>query len=275
MEENIYPVKSSQSEGRGAAFNRVKIGLIGGSGLDNPKLLENYKEIKARTPYGKPSSNLTVGKLAGVEMVIIARHGKKHDIMPTKVPFRANLYALKEAGCSHVLATTACGSLREDIKPGDLVILDQFIDNTRHRVLTVHEDQVIHTPMAEPFCPNLRLILNQTAKKLKLAHQPKGTMVTIEGPRFSTRAESLMFRAWGADTINMSTVPEVILARELGLCYASVAMATDYDSWKEGEEPVTWEMIMKRMNDNVDKVKRLITAVLPEIESGDCEHCKQ
>jgi len=253
----------------------IKIGLIGGSGLDDPKILTNQKEVKVRTPYGKPSSNLTVGKLDGVEMVIIARHGKKHDVMPTKVPFRANLWALKEAGCSHVLATTACGSLRAEIKPGDLVILDQFIDHTRHRPLTIHEEKVVHTPMAEPFCPQLREVLVTTAKSLKLPHHAKGTMITIEGPRFSTRAESHMFRAWGADVINMSTVPEVILARELGLCYASIAMATDYDSWKDGEEPVTWEMIQERMTENVDKVKKLIVAVLPEIKADDCEHCSE
>ena len=257
------------------ADKHIKIGLIGGSGLDDPKILANQKEIKVRTPYGKPSSNLTVGKLAGVEMVIIARHGKKHDVMPTKVPFRANLWALKEAGCSHVLATTACGSLRAEIKPGDLVILDQFIDHTRHRPFTIHEEKVVHTPMAEPFCPQLREVLVTAAKSLKLPHHAKGTMITIEGPRFSTRAESHMFRAWGADVINMSTVPEVILARELGLCYASIAMATDYDSWKDGEEPVTWEMIQERMTENVDKVKKLIVAVLPEIKADDCEHCSE
>lgn len=256
------------------ANHKIKIGIIGGSGLDDPQLLNNYRELAPDTPYGKPSSSLTVGELNGVGLAILARHGKGHTIMPTRVPWRANLWALKEADCTHILATTACGSLREEIKPGDLVMLDQFIDNTRHRTLTFHEDKVIHTPMAEPFCPRLRELLVKTARELELPHHGRGTMVTIEGPRFSTRAESHLFRQWGADAINMSTVPEAILARELGLCYASIAMATDYDSWREGEEPVTWEMIVKRLGENADKVKQLIAAVLPKIDFSDCAHCR-
>ncbi|OGY44955.1 MAG: methylthioadenosine phosphorylase [Candidatus Buchananbacteria bacterium RIFCSPHIGHO2_01_FULL_39_8] len=252
---------------------KIKIGIIGGTGLDNPKMLKDYQEIEVDTPFGKPSSQLTTGKLGDKEVVIIVRHGKDHLIMPTKVNFRANIWALKEAGCSHILATTACGSLRQEIKPGDLVFIDQFIDNTKHRILTFYEDKVIHTPMAEPFCAKLRGLLVESAKDLGLSYHSKGTMVTIEGPRFSTKAESFMFQKWGADVINMSTVPEVILAREIGICYQSVAMSTDYDCWKDDEEPVTWEIIVERMKQNADNVKNLFLKTIPKIDFYDCE-CK-
>lgn len=248
----------------------LKIAIIGGSGLDDPKLLENFEEKEIETPYGLPSSKLICGRLSEKEVIILARHGKDHSIMPTKVNYRANLWALKELNVTHILATTACGSLREEIKPGDLVFIDQFIDNTKHRPLTFFEDKVIHTPMSEPFCANLRDRLVATAKSLKLNYHPKATMITIEGPRFSTRAESHMFRSWGADVINMSTVPEVILARELGICYQSIAMSTDYDCWKEGEVAVTWEMIVKIMQQNADNVKKLLIETIPKIDFFDC-----
>jgi len=253
---------------------KIKVGIIGGSGMDDPRLMKNKKEKKVKTPYGSPSSALTVGKIEGVDTVILARHGKDHSIYPTGVNFRANIYALKKEGCTHILATTAVGSLREKIKPGDLVFADQFIDHTKHRALTFHDGKVIHTPMAEPFCKDLRALLVKSARELKLRHHPKGTVITIEGPRFSTKAESHMFRSFGADVINMSTVPEVILARELGICYQSIAMSTDYDCWKEGEEPVTWEMILSIMNKNSDNVKKLLHHTISKIKYDHCETCK-
>ncbi len=247
-----------------------KIGIIGGSGIDDPEILKNAKEVNLKTPYGKTSSQLITGKIKGINVAILARHGKKHNIIPTKVPFRANLWALNKVGVTHILATTACGSLREKIKPKQLIFLDQFIDFTKHRDLTFHEDKVVHTSMADPFCGELRKVLIKTAKELKIPHHKKGTVITIEGPRFSTRAESHMFRKFGADVINMSTVPEVILARELGICYASIAMATDYDTWHKSEEPVTWEMILSVMKENAGNVKRLISEVIPKIDFTDC-----
>ncbi|GAB4484403.1 MAG: S-methyl-5'-thioadenosine phosphorylase [Thermodesulfovibrionales bacterium] len=237
---------------------RIKIGIIGGSGLDDPRLMTSKREKKVKTPYGSPSSPLTLGTIGGVATVILSRHGKKHSIYPTGVNFRANIHALRKEGCTHVLATTAVGSLREKIRPGDLVFPDQFIDFTKHRSLTFHEKKVIHTPMAEPFCGQTRAVLAACADDLKLRHHTQGTVITIEGPRFSTKAESHMFRSWGADVINMSTVPEVILAREAGLCYQAIAMSTDYDCWKEGEEPVTWEMILATMHRNAENVKKLL-----------------
>lgn len=252
----------------------MKIGVIGGSGMDDPKLMKGIKEVSVRTPYGAPSSKLTTGKIGGVDVAILARHGKGHTIPPTLVNFRANISALKKVGCTHILATTAVGSLRAKIKPGHIVMPDQFIDFTKHRTLSFHDKigGVVHTPMAEPFCVELRALLIKQAKALKLAHHPKGTCITIEGPRFSTKAESHMFRSWGADIINMSLVPEAQLAREAGLHYQSIAMSTDYDCWKEDEEHVTWEMIVKIMKKNADNVKALLIAAIPEIEKmrGKC-----
>jgi 5'-methylthioadenosine phosphorylase len=248
----------------------IRVGIIGGSGLDDPKLMKNIREKRVKTPYGSPSSPLTVGKLNGVDTMVIARHGKDHSIYPTGVNYRANIHALWKEGCTHILATTAVGSLREKIRPGDLVFVDQFIDFTKHRPLTFHDEKVIHTPMAEPFCPRLRDLVIQSAKDLKLRHHPKGTVLTIEGPRFSTKAESHMFRGFGADVINMSTVPEVILARELGICYQTIAMSTDYDCWKEGEEPVTWEMILAIMKKNADNVKKLLVRAIGKIDFTAC-----
>ncbi|MEC4686550.1 MAG: S-methyl-5'-thioadenosine phosphorylase [Nitrospirota bacterium] len=250
-------------------MKKVKVGIIGGSGLDDPKIIKGAKEKNVKTPHGKPSSPLTIGRIDGVDVVILARHGKKHSIYPTAVNYRANLSALKKEGCTHILATTAVGSLRARIKPADFVFIDQFIDFTKHRTLTFHEKKVVHTPMAEPFCGELRSLLIKTAKELKLRHHKKGTVITIEGPRFSTKAESHMFRGFGADVINMSTVPEVILAREVGICYQSIAMSTDYDCWKEGEEPVTWDMIVSIMYRNAENVKKLILNTIPKIECSE------
>jgi len=251
----------------------IKVGIIGGSGLDDPQLMKNIKEKKLKTPYGSPSSPLIIGKINDLDTVILARHGRDHSIYPTGVNYRANIHALKKEGCTHILATTAVGSLRENIRPGDLVFIDQFIDFTKHRPLTFHDEKVIHTPMAEPFCPQLRSLLVEAAKELKYRYHKKGTVITIEGPRFSTKAESHMFRSFGADVINMSTVPEVILARELGICYQTIAMSTDYDCWKEGEEPVTWDMILEIMTKNAENVKKLLVKTISKIHHTKCVFC--
>ena len=211
----------------------VKIGIIGGSGLDNPNILKDSQEVEVTTPFGNPTSTLKTGKISDVEVVLLARHGRKHTIPPTQVNYRANIHALKEAGCTHILATTAVGSLKEEIGRGDLVIIDQFIDFTKHRHISFHEkfeaNSPIHTPMAEPFSKELRTLLLNTSKELEIKHHNKGTVITIEGPRFSTKAESHMFRIWGADIINMSIAPEVTLANEANIPYAAIAMSTDYD----------------------------------------------
>lgn len=244
----------------------VMIGIIGGSGLDNPDLLSNPHEVKISTPYGAPSSPLLCGEINGVSVAILARHGRDHSIFPSGVNFRANIWALAKHECSHILASTAVGSLREEIAPGHLVFPHQFIDFTKRRETTFFDQsQVIHTPMADPFCPTLLDLLATSAASLALPHHTQKTVITIEGPRFSTRAESHMFRSWGADIINMSTVPEVNLAREKKIHYASIAMSTDYDCWREGEESVTWEMIVATMNKNAGNVLHLFLDVIPKI----------
>ncbi|UCD34426.1 MAG: S-methyl-5'-thioadenosine phosphorylase [Nitrospiraceae bacterium] len=244
----------------------IKIGIIGGSGLDNPDILKEAQEIPAQTPFGLPSSVLTCGAIGGVDVAIIARHGKDHSIYPTGVNFRANIWALKEHGCTHILASTAVGSLREEIAPGHLVFPNQFIDHTRKRETTFFDEkEVVHTSLADPFCQNLIDLLAASAEAIELPFHKNRTVITIEGPRFSTKAESHMFRSWNADVINMSTVPEVVLAREKKMHYAAVAMSTDYDCWHEEEEPVTWEMIVKVMKKNADNVIRLFLDVIPKI----------
>src|SRR3990167_7486355 len=246
----------------------VKVGIIGGSGLDNPELLQNFQEIEVETKFGKPSDNLILGTLGNVEVVIIPRHGKRHKISPTGVNYRANIQALKEQNVDYILATTACGSLREEIGRGDFVILDQFIDFTRHRNITFHDnfnEGINHTPMAFPFNEKLRNLLIETSKELNYKTHEKGTVVTIEGPRFSTKAESKMFRTWGADVINMSIAPECILANEAGIPYAAIAMSTDYDSWKEEEEPVTWQSVLEIFEKNAENVTSVLVRTIEKI----------
>lgn len=245
-----------------------KIGIIGGSGLDDPSLFEHPRDTEMTTPWGEPSSSLREGFIGGVPVVLMARHGRRHTIPPSQVNYRANLWALKEAGCTHVLASTAVGSLREEIGRGDLVIPDQFIDFTRSRKLSFFESfepgSPMHTAMAEPFDADLRRIMVEELSALGYRFHNGGTVVTIEGPRFSTRAESRMFRLWGADIINMSIATEAIMANELGVPYAAVAMSTDYDSWKE-DDAVTWEAILAVAHANAEKVLELFRRVIPRL----------
>ncbi len=248
----------------------VKLGIIGGSGLDNPDLLKDAKDIEVDTSYGKPSSPLRLGKIHDIDVVLLARHGREHTIPPTQVNNRANIQALKDQGCTHILVTTACGSLREKIERGHFVILDQFIDFTRLRKVSFYEEfepgDMKHTPMADPFSEELRTLVIKAAKELNIPHHERGTVVTIEGPRFSTRAESRMFRSWGADVINMSIAPEAALANEAGLPYAAIAMSTDYDCWKEDEAPVTWKEILEIFGKNVDNVIKLLIRTIDKLK---------
>ena len=248
----------------------VKIGIIGGSGLDNPDILKDARDLVVSTKYGEPSSPLKLGKINDVEVALIARHGRKHTITPTNVNYRANIQSLKDHGCTHILATTACGSLREEIGRGDLVILDQFIDFTRLRKLSFFDEfppgDAKHTAMAYPYSEELRNLIIEGATELNLNFHKKGTVITIEGPRFSTRAESKMFRIWGADVINMSIAPETILANEAGIPYAAIAMSTDYDCWKDDEAPVTWEEILEIFGKNVNNVIKLLTRTINKLK---------
>jgi 5'-methylthioadenosine phosphorylase len=246
----------------------VKIGIIGGSGFDNPDFFKDFKELEVETQYGSISSKLKCGKIGSVDVVLLSRHGTKHTIPPTQVNYRANIFALKSIGCTHIIATTAVGSLRENIGRGDLVFPDQLIDFTRRRDVTFFEkfdaNNPIHVSMSDPFSQELRNMFIKVSKESGLKYHESGTLITIEGSRFSTRAESKMFRMWGADIINMSVAPEAILSRELNIPYAVIAMSTDYDCWKEDEAPVTWDAVLEIFRQNVLKVIQLLVKVVEE-----------
>jgi 5'-methylthioadenosine phosphorylase len=251
----------------------TKIAIIGGSGFENPDILKNSGVVHPSTPYGKTDAEIKTGTIEGVEVIVLSRHGHDHSVTPTSVNNRANIWAIRELECSHIIATTACGSLRKEIGRGDMVFPDQFIDFTRFRANTFFDvfqkGMLKHVSMAEPFNSSLRKSLMNAAQQMNLRYHPGGTVITIEGPRFSTRAESRMFRNWGADIINMSTAPECILANELEIPYAAVAMSTDYDSWMEDEHPVTWEAVLKVFHQNVDNVIHLILKVISGFKNND------
>lgn len=247
------------------------LGIIGGSGLANSKFFESPEELAVETPYGATSSALQRGRLKGQEVVLLSRHGRQHTIPPSQVNNRANLWALHHLGCDRVLTTAACGSLRAEIGRGGIVVPDQFIDFTRHRPVTFHEsfppgiENAKHAAMADPFDADLRRVLIAAGRGLGLDVRDGGTILTIEGPRFSTRAESRMFRAWGADLVNMTIAPETILANELGLAYAVVAVVTDFDSWKEDEPPLRVEDLVRVFMENVHNVTELLLAAVAQL----------
>ncbi len=241
------------------------IGIIGGSGLYDPDWFETeIEEIKVYTPYGLPSDFIKVGSIGGVKVAFLARHGPRHSIPPHKVNYRANIWALKEIGVKRIISVSAVGSLREDYKPGDFVCPDQFVDMTKSRAYTFYDGGVVaHVSMADPFCPELREIVVKTARDLNIKMHDKGTYICIEGPRFSTRAESRLWRQWHCDIIGMTLVPEVNLAREAEICYVTIAMVTDYDVW--AEKPVTAEEVVRVMKENTEKAKKLLKALIPRI----------
>lgn len=251
---------------------QAEIGIIGGTGLYDPKLLKNAEEVTVETPYGAPSDAITIGKLVGRRVAFLPRHGKKHTIRPTAVNSRANIFALKKLGVQRVLAPSTVGSLKEEYKPGNIVFVDQFIDRTTRREQSFYtENRVCHISVAEPMCPEVRRVLIAVAKDLGISAHSTGTYVCIEGPRFSTKAESKMYKMWGADVVGMTLVPECILAREAELCYATIATVTDYDVWKD--HPVCVDDIMQTMRGNIENVKRIIAetvARLPKERSCEC-----
>lgn len=252
----------------------VEIGIIGGSGIYDPAILEDVKETKVYTPFGRTSSLISIGHYGNRKIAFIPRHGPRHQIPPHRIPFRANIWALKELGVKRIISPSAVGSLREDYKPSEFVLVDQFIDRTKWRDDTFYEGgQVCHVSAADPFCPELREVLLKTARKLKIPVHEKGTYVCIQGPRFSTRAESKLFRSWGADVIGMTLYPEAVLAREAEICYVSIAMITDYDVW--AEKPVSTSEILVTMSKNVESFKKLITEAIPQIPEERRCLCKE
>ncbi len=257
---------------------RVDVAIIGGSGLYDPGILEDARELKVYTPYGEPSDNIIVGRVGGKRVAFLARHGRGHRIPPHRINYRANIWALKALGARWVIAVSAVGSLREDYRPGDLVVPDQFIDMTKRRDYTFFDGHVVaHVSMADPFCEHLRRLLIDTASRLGYRVHPRGTYICIEGPRFSTRAESRIWKeVFKADIIGMTLVPEVNLACEAQMCYATLALVTDYDVW--AERPVTAEEVARIMAENVEKAKKVIYELIPRLpdepEPGLCSCCQ-
>jgi 5'-methylthioadenosine phosphorylase len=241
-----------------------KIGIIGGSGVYDPALMKNIKTVKVVTPYGGPSSPLEVGDYMGVRVAFLPRHGKGHTIPPHKVPYRANIWALKSLGVERIISPCAVGSLQMKYKPGTIMFPDQFIDFTKGRQYTFYDGgRTFHVSTADPFCPEMRKVFADGARKLGVPFHDKGTYITIEGPRFSTRAESMMFRQFAADIIGMTLNPEIQLAIEQEMCYTSVAQITDYDVW--ADKPVTVEEVMSTLAKNQQNTLDLLKEVLPRI----------
>jgi 5'-methylthioadenosine phosphorylase len=263
--------------------------------LDDAQILENRTEKVVNTPYGNPSDVLIEGQISGVDCVLLARfvkvlpsllylitymdiylfrHGRNHSIMPSNVNYRANIWALKQVGCTHLIVSTATGSLQEHLAPGNLVIIDNFIDRTTKRHQTFYDGSseavgVCHLPMEPAFCERTRQVLIDTAKELGIHAFTKGTIVTIEGPRFSTKAESRMFQQWGADLVGMTICPEAVLAKEAGLLYGVVGLVTDYDCWRESTTNVCVEEVLLTFKKNVSKVTRVLVAAVPQIAKMD------
>jgi len=255
-------------------MTELKIGIIGGSGFYKMEQLEDVSEIKISTRFGEPSGPVVSGRIGGVAVCMLARHGAGHTLLPAEVNYAANIAAFKEIGVTHILSVTACGSLKEEISPGSFVILDSFLDRTQGRVSSFYGGSglkgVAHTPMEPAFCNRTRELVRGVCEKLGFKVFGRGTVVTIQGPRFSSRAESVMFRTLGADVINMTTVPEVCLAKEAGISYTSIALATDYDCWKEDNQ-VDTQSVLRVLSLNVARVKELLLKVIPEIASQDWE----
>jgi len=246
---------------------QAKIGVIGGSGLYHMAGMTDIEEVKVQTPFGDPSDVITVGKVNGVAMAFLPRHGRGHRISPSEIPVRANIWALKSLGVEWVISVSAVGSLREDIAPRDLVVPDQLFDRTKSRVNSFFEGGlVVHCTFAEPFCPTLSGLLVEAAQGLgDVRVHVGGTYVCMEGPLFSTKAESAVYRKLGMDIIGMTALPEAKLAREAELCYAIIACVTDYDSWHETEEPVTVEMVIGNLSANVANAQRILQSVAQHI----------
>ena len=244
------------------------LGVIGGSGLYDMAGLQDVQRVAVETPWGSPSDDLVVGTLEGTRTAFIPRHGRGHRFTPTEVPYQANLWALKKLGCEFVVSVSATGSMKEEIAPGHLVVVDQFIDRTTSRARTFFGNGIVgHVGFADPVCPTLRQILLRAARATGKPTHDGGTYVCIEGPTFSTRAESLLFRSWGVAVVGMTNLPEARLAREAGLSYATLALATDYDCWHESEEAVSVEAVVSSLKKNVAAAQETVRGLAKELSS--------
>jgi 5'-methylthioadenosine phosphorylase len=256
--------------------DRVRAAVIGGSGFYQMEGLTEVEELRIDTPYGAPSDNPVIGTLAGERVAFLPRHGVGHRILPSEIPTRANIHALKQLGVEFILSVSAVGSLREDIEPLHMVVPDQLIDRTRGRASTFFgEGMVAHIAFADPFCPELRTVLADATREAGGTVHNGGTLVVIEGPAFSTRAESNLYRSWGADIIGMTALPEAKLAREAEICYAILACSTDYDVWHDTHEDVSADMIVANLLRNVELSRRAVSLALgrlPVVRSCPCSH---
>jgi 5'-methylthioadenosine phosphorylase len=250
----------------------VKLAVIGGSGLYQIPGIQNLKEVRVKTPFGDPSDAIMVGELSGVRCAFLPRHGRGHPFLPTEIPVRANIWALKSLGVERILAVGACGSLQQELAPRHFVVPDQVFDRTKSRVSTFFGEGIVgHVSVDHPFCPAVADVIYEGSKAVGVTTHKGGTYVCIEGPSFSTRAESLVNKGHGFSVVGMTAVPEYKLAREAEICYATVSLVTDYDVWKEGEE-VTVEKVVETLHANVDNVRKLVAHALPKLAAlGDCK----
>jgi 5'-methylthioadenosine phosphorylase len=243
---------------------RAEIGVFGGSGFYS--FLEDVEEVEVETPYGEPSAPITIGEVGGKRVAFLPRHGRRHELPPHRIPYRANVWAMREVGVRRIIGPNASGALTRELELGEFVVCDQFVDRTRGREDTFYDGpDTTHVSAADPYCPDLRRILLETAGELGIKARDGGTVVVVQGPRFSTRAESKWFQQLGWDVINMTAYPEGCLVRELELCYANISMVTDYDVGVEGEEPVSHEGVVHVFNENNEKLRELLFAAIPKI----------
>ena len=241
-------------------MSKTVIGILGGSGLYEIQGLKNIRSKKISTPFGAPSDAYTLGTLNGVTLVFLPRHGKGHRLNPSEINYRANIYGMKKLGVERIISVTACGSLKEELKPLDFVVVDQFVDRTNQaRIMTFFEEGVVaHIVFAEPICKGLGRLIYEAGISLKLTMHPRGTYLNMEGPAFSTLAESNLYRSWGMDVIGMTNMPEAKLAREAEICYATLAAVTDYDCWHPQAESVTIDMVIQNLLKNAENAKKII-----------------
>lgn len=253
-------------------MQKAKIGIIGGSGLYDMEGLTQKREVGLSTPFGPPSDAFVVGALEGCKVAFLARHGRGHRILPTEINFRANIWGMKKLGVERIISVSAVGSMKEAIQPGHVVLPDQFYDHTKHRISTFFGNGVVaHVAFADPVCAELRQVLAKAGRKSEAVIHEGGVYFCMEGPQFSARGESLIYRQWGVDVIGMTNVTEAKLAREAEICYATLALPTDYDCWHEGMEAVTVEAVIETLNRNVALSQRIIRSALPMIsESRTC-----
>jgi 5'-methylthioadenosine phosphorylase len=252
---------------------QAKIGVIGGTGLYEIGGMTDIEEIRLDTPFGPPSDTIIFGKLDGTGVAFLPRHGRDHRILPSELPSRANIYALKSLGVEYIIAVNSAGSFKEEIMPGTLVIPDQVIDCTKGRTNTFFGNGVVaHVSFGDPFCPELRQVLIAAAAEAGAFTHKRGTFVAMEGPAFSTKAESNLYRSWDADIIGMTVMPEAKLAREAEICYACIVCVTDYDCWREKEEAVNVAIILEGMRRNIDMAKKIIKSSVVKIRGT--RHCQ-